>query len=308
MTKIKKVLDEQVAAKEKTILDENTIEYKLDENGVPVLDEDGNKIVVEKFEKMEKGDKKDDEEDDEEDDDDDPKKDKKEKVDVKESLSKIFAKTTISEEVASDLETLFNAAVDEKVKAKVDVIESEAVEQAVEVIKDLEERVDKYISYVAEEWLSENEVAIESGIQLEVSENLISGLKTIFEDSYVVVPESKVDLVKEAEDTIDNLLSSVDEQKEQNEALQTEINSIKSYSIVAEMTGEFTDTQKEKLGTLIESVEYKDDADYKVKVGVIVESYFNKKAESKDSENLDEETEVKPNDDRMAMYLKYRKR
>lgn len=298
MDKIKKVLDEKITDKEAKILSEGEVKYKLDEKGDPVLDEKGDPIVVdEKKDEKDMKDKKDmkgDEDDDDDEDDD--------KMDVKESLSKIFAKAEISEEIVSDLETLFNAAVDEKFNSKVKELEVSQQNDFRTVVEELESKVDKYISYVAEEWLKENEIEIETGIKVEISENLVQGLKTIFEDSYVEVPESKIDLIKEAEETIDNLLTAVDEEKARTATLQAEVNDIKSKKIVDEMSSDMTDIQKEKLGTLTDSIEYKDDSDYRDKIGVVIESYFNKKDDIK-KENL-HENDGAPND-RMSMYVNH---
>lgn len=311
MEKIQKILDEKVEDKKEVIIDEAVVEYVLDEEGQPELDEDGNKIVLDEKKEnpfAKKDDKKEDDDSDDSEDSDD-KKDKKDKkddeVDVKEDLEKIFAKTEIDPEIKEALETLFNVAVDQKVVEKYAVLEDTQTQYMNELVEDVEQRVDKYVSYVAEEWLKENEVEIETGIKVEISENLIGSLKGIFEDSYVEVPESKVDLVKEAEETIDSLLTSIDEGKEQIGTLQIELHKIKATKIVDEMSSEMTDTQKEKLGTLIDSVEYMNDSDYTEKVKVVIESYFNEKVEDKEDKTiLDEEVKTGELSDRMASYVK----
>jgi hypothetical protein len=198
------------------------------------------------------------------------------------------------------------AAVDEKVKEKTSILESELEAEIVVFVSEMETKVDKYLTYTAEEWLKENEVEIETGIKIEISENLINGLKGIFEDSYVEVPESKINLVKEAEETIDSLLSSIDENKVKIDELQVELNSIKSSKIVDEAAKEMTDTQKEKLGTLIESIEYTDDKEYKNKIQVVIENYFNQKPE-----DINEDVKVPKSsvmNERMEMYKKHLKK
>lgn len=302
--KIRKILDEKVAEKETVLIDEVT----LDEKGNPFAKKDDSKSDDKE------DDKSDDEDDDESDDEDDGEKDdkmdkKKDKVDVKESLAKIFAKANISEDLFTDLETLFNAAVTEKISEKSEEYEAYQTEEIAKLVEEFEGRVDKYLSYVAEEWLKENEVEIETGIKVEIAENLVTSMKTIFEDSYVEIPESKVDLVKEAEETIDSLLSTIDEGKEKYDALQLELNGIKSKKIVDELSSEMTETQKEKLGTLVDSIEFTDESNYKDKVSVIIENYFNTKVDEKLDEKQDEKVDDKSKSakptDRMAAYVSH---
>lgn len=295
MDKIKAVLDEKVADQEKELLD------NLDEKKDNPFDKKDKKDDEKDSEDMKDG-KKDDMDEEEEMDD-----EKKDKVDVKEDLAKILAKADIDEAIVAELTTLFAVAVDEKVAVKYSALEATEIQYMDEMVEELEARVDKYISYAAEEWLKENEVEVEAGIKVEISENLISSLKGVFEDSYVEVPDSKVDLVKEAEETIDGLLNTIDENKAANEALEAELNGMKTKTIVDEMSTEMTDTQKEKLGTLTDSIEYENDSDYKAKVSVIIENYFGEgKTEDKKDESLNEDkkTEGDVPADRMAMYVK----
>lgn len=300
MDKIKKVLDEKVEDKEKDLLDNLDEDKTVDEKKDNPFDKKGDK------DDKDSEDTKDGKKDDMKDDDDD-KKDKKEKVDVKESLSKILAKAKIDESLVVELTTLFSAAVDEKVAAEYAKLEAKETEYMDEMVEELEARVDKYVSYAAEEWLKENEVEVEAGIKVEISENLIASMKGIFEDSYVEVPDSKVDLVKEAEETIDSLLNTIDENKAEIETVQAELNGMKTKTIVDEMSVEMTDTQKEKLATLTDSIEYENDSDYTEKVKVIIENYFGSgKTEDKKDKDLNEDKKAEDGtDDLMSLYVKH---
>lgn len=298
--KIEKVLSEKIKDSEKEILDkvDEDVKYKLDEDGNQVLDENGDPILDEEK------DMDDEKDDDDEKEDDDDKEDKK---DMKESLKAIFDKAKIDESVVDELETLFGVVVAERVKEEVSALEESHKAEYEVFVEDLETRVDKYISYVAEEWFKANEIAVESGIKVEISEGLIAGIKNVFEESYVEIPEDKVDIVAEAEETIDNLLSAVDEEKAKSADLQTQLDEIKSKKIVDELASDMTDTQREKLGTLIDSIEYKDDSDYTEKVGIVIENFFNK-SEKDSTEQLDESTDTDDKDDRMSMYVSHLKK
>lgn len=246
--------------------------YVIDVDG-NLLDEDGNIIDEQDME----------DDDDDEDEEYKDKKKKKEKVKVKESLEKVFSKLELDEDTTQELETLFNTCVAEAVDDYKDTLEEANEIYIDEFITEAEKNIDTYLSYVAKEWLEENEVAVESGIKVEISENLINGMHTLFTENYVEVPESKVDLIGEAEETIDSLIEKLDKSQDKTIELQEEINKMKSQNIVDELAIDLTESQKEKLGTLIDSIEYKDDDDYKKRVGIVIENYFS------DSDELDED-------------------
>lgn len=291
---IKKKVEAKIAAKKALLTEEEIVltdEEKegLDESQIAELLEAKKKMKEEEDDKeCDKDDKEDDKdmEDDEEDD---------EEVDVDESLAKIFADAKIDESVQKDLVTLFNVVVAEKVIAKCDEMSEKYEQQFNESIQQIEDNVDKYISFVADEWIKENELQVETGIKVELAESFIAGMRTLFVENYVDVPEDKIDLVAEAEEAIQELTSKLDESTNKTLELTEQIATLKKVAVINEITTELTETQKEKLGTLIDSIEYKDDDTYKNQVQLVIEKYF--VVEPK--EELKEEVL----DDRMKMYL-----
>jgi hypothetical protein len=235
-----------------------------------------------------------DDEEDEEDDD--------EEVDVEESLKTIFASTSLDESLKKDLITLFKVALDEKSIKKCSEMSEKYETEFEEAITLMEDNIDKYISFVATQWLQENELQVESGIKLEIAENFLAGMRDLFVENYVEVPEAKVDLIEEAEETIAELSAKIDESINMNLALTEEINSMKKEKVISEIAVGLTDTEKDKLTSLLESVEYKDDDNYKGQVTLVMEKYF-KAGEKKEDEKLDENT-----DPRMSNYLKFYKK
>jgi hypothetical protein len=232
---------------------------------------------------------------------DDDMEDDEEEVDVDESLAKIFTSATLDESIKKDLKVLFNVAVAEAVTKKCNGLAEKYEAEYTEAISTIEENVDKYITFVANEWIKENELQVETGIKVDLAESFLAGMRDLFVENYVDVPEDKVDLVAEAEEVIAELNTKIDEQANATLALQEEITSLKTKNIINEVSSELTETEKEKLGTLIDSIEYKDDSSYKEQVTLVIEKYFSKDGkEPKNEEKLGESSK----DPRMAMYLK----
>lgn len=291
LDKIKTKLEESIAAEKAALLEDKEIE--LTEEEMEGLTEE--EIVALKEAKKKSMKDGDDEMDDEEDDEMDDEED--DEVDVKESLAKIFADAKLDEKVMSDLETLFNVVVTEKVTKKCGELSDKYESELEEALQSMQESINKYISYTADEWLKENEIAVEKGIRQEISENLIIGLRDLFVENYVDVPEDKVDIVAEAETAIEDLTKKLDESKNETLVLKDEINKMKAEKIVDEVTTEMTDTEKAKFSELIAEIKYEDDLKYKEKILLVVETYFKDKATT-------EETKPVVNE-RMEMYLKH---
>jgi len=285
---IKKKLQESLDEEKLAILE--AVEVELTEEEMEGLSEEEIAALIEAKKKEMK------EEDDEEDDDDDD-----EEIDVKESLAKIFEGAKIDEKVKSDLETLFNAVVAEKVIRKCDELSDKYESELEEALEKIEESIDKYISYVADEWMNENELAVEKGIRQEISENVLAGIRNLFVENYIDVPEEKIDLVAEAEDTIEELTSKLDETTNTILSLKKEIDEMKTEKIVNELATELTETEKEKLSDLISEFKYEDDSSYKEKVSLVIEKYFGK---PEDKEKIDE-SKI---DDRMKLYINHFKK
>jgi hypothetical protein len=287
---IKKKVEQKIAAKKALLTEEETVLTDEEKEG---LDEAAIAELIEAKKKMKE--EEDDKECDDEEDKKDDEEDDDEEVDVDESLAKIFADAKIDESVQKDLTTLFNVVVAEKVIAKCDEMSEKYEQQFNESIQAIEDNVDKYISFVADEWIKENELQVETGIKVELAESFITGMRNLFVENYVDVPEDKIDLVAEAEETIQELTSKLDESTNKTLELTEQINTLKKVAVINEISSELTETQKEKLGTLIDSIEYKDDDTYKNQVQLVIEKYF--VVEPK------EEFKEEVLDDRMKMYL-----
>lgn len=286
---IKKKLQESLDEEKLAILE--AVEVELTEEEMEGLSEEEIAALIEAKKKEMKEEDDDDEEDDEDDD---------EEIDVKESLAKIFEGAKIDEKVKSDLETLFNAVVAEKVIRKCDELSDKYESELEEALEKIEESIDKYISYVADEWMNENELAVEKGIRQEISENVLAGIRNLFVENYIEVPEEKIDLVAEAEDTIEELTAKLDETTNTILSLKKEIDEMKTEKIVNELATELTETEKEKLSDLISEFKYEDDSSYKEKVSLVIEKYFGKPEEKKIDESKI--------DDRMKLYINHFKK
>lgn len=203
--------------------------------------------------------------------------------------------STISEEFKSKATTIFEARVLDRVQQIQEQMETEyasMLEEAVEEIKsDLTEKVDDYLNYVVEQWLEQNEIAIETGLRSELTEEFIAGLRNLFAEHYISVPEDKVDLVEELASKVEELESKLDEEIERGielnkalvESLKTEI----TYTVCEGLT----DTQMEKIKSLAESVEFTTEEEYQEKLVTIRENYFPSGVKKAAEEQLHEEVE-----------------
>ena len=235
-------------------------------------------------------------------------------IEVEDDLSKISEALDLSDENADKARTIFKAAVSSKIEEIKESLESqysEELKSSVEKVKaDLAEGVDKYLSYVAEEWTKENELAIERGLRSEMTENFIDGLKTLFVEHYVDVPEDKYDVMDELANRLEEMEAKLDGEVSQNMAIVEELDTLKRGNVVSEASSDLTDTQKEKLSSLAEGVDYKDEADFQEKIAEIKSAYFPAEGEKVVTETLvvegDNEFEVeqteKSVDPTMAKY------
>ena len=207
-----------------------------------------------------------------------------EKIDVTADVDALVKDEDLSEEFKSKAATIFEAAVNSKVKeAKKKMMagyEEKLKEESEKAKGELVEKVDSYLSYVVEEWMKENELALERGIKGEIAEDFISGLKKLFEEHYISVPDEKYDVLEDQASKIDSLQKKLDEEIEKNVELNKENSESKRASIVAEMGEDLAETSKEKFNKLAEEVEYKNEEDFRAKVSTIKESYFGAKKEA----------------------------
>ena len=195
-------------------------------------------------------------------------------IEIDDDLSAISEALELSEENSEKAKTIFKAAVQSKVqevKEELDAKYQEELKTTVETVKgDLSEAVDKYLTYCAEEWTKENELAIERGLRSEMTENFIEGLKTLFVEHYVDVPEDKYDVIDELANRLEEMEAKLDGEVSNNMAITEELDSLKRGNVVSEASSDLTDTQKEKLSSLAEGVDYKDEADFAEKIAEII--------------------------------------
>ena len=215
-------------------------------------------------------------------------------------LKALFAdEDHLTEEFKVKAAEVFEAVVTSRVSAEISQIEEELTEAAnVEFEAQMEtmvENIDKYLSYVTETWMKENQIAIENGIRTEVTESFIKGLQQVFSDHYIEVPEDKYDVMTEMQTRIDDLTKSLDEQVESNILVQEESISLKKQAIFAKISEDLASTEAEKFATLVEDITYTGMDSYEQKLQVVKESYFpNEKSltEDKLEDTFEAENEV----------------
>ncbi len=202
----------------------------------------------------------------------------------------------LSEEFKEKAATIFEAAINSKVAGIKEELtasyEEKLVEEVASIKEELKDRVDSYLEYVADEWIAENQLAVESGLKEEMTESFISGMKSLFEEHYVTIPEDKYDVIESMVDKLDEMEGKLNEQIEKNIALNRRLAESSADVVFGEVTEGLATTQKEKLATLVENVEFESEADYREKLVTLKESYFpsNAGAQKDKSENLSEET------------------
>jgi hypothetical protein len=213
-------------------------------------------------------------------------------VDVSDDVSALTQDEELSEEFKDKAATIFEAAVKSKLRSEVERIEMEKTQEVAEEINtvrdELTEKVDNYMNYVVEEWMKENEIAIERGLKGEIAEDFISGLKSLFEEHYIDVPDEKYDILGSQSEKIDELEAKLNEQIEKTAELKKSHDVLVRESVFAEVASDLADTEVEKFKSLAEEVEFSDEEAFKTKLDQLKESYFPKAttiAESVDSES-----------------------
>ncbi len=204
-----------------------------------------------------------------------------ETYDMEDDVNALLGGEELSEEFKEKAKTIFEAAINSKVsevKAKLDEEKTAAIEEAVVAHKkELTERTDSYLEYVAEEWLKENQLAVEHGLKTEMTESFLSGMKSLFEDHYVSIPDEKYDVVSTMVEKLDEMETKLNEQIEANVKLNKRLSESTSDVILADVSEGLADTEKEKLATLAEGVEFESEESYKEKLATLRESYFSDK-------------------------------
>ena len=199
-------------------------------------------------------------------------------IEIDDDLSKISESLDLSEENAEKAKTIFKAAVTSKVaeiKEELESQYSEELKTSVEKVKtDLSEGVDKYLTYCAEEWTKENELAIERGLRSEMTENFIEGLKTLFVEHYVDVPEDKYNVIDELANRLDEMEQKLDGEVNRNMDVTEELDTLKRANVIREACEDLSESQKEKLVSLAEGVDFKTEEDFAEKVSEVKNAYF----------------------------------
>jgi gas vesicle protein len=222
----------------------------------------------------------------------------------------VESEATLSEEFKAKTAVIFEAAVKQKLSEEIDRLETEYQQQLDEEIQttksDLVEKVDGYLNYVVEQWMEDNKLAIQSGLRAEIAEGFMDKLKDLFVESYVEVPESKVDLVDELAEANEELEEQVNVATAKSIELAEELEGYKREAVIREASRDLAETQVEKLRSLAENIDFEDEDTFATKVKTIKESYFSKKTtesvidESIDDDAADSEVEVSP---MMEQYL-----
>jgi hypothetical protein len=205
-----------------------------------------------------------------------------------EDLAALFADDeNLTEEFKTRAADIFEAVVTSRVANEVQAIEEELTEQANAEyearVEEMVENIDKYLSYVTEQWMTQNELAVENGLRNEITESFIKGLQQVFTEHYIEVPEEKYDVMTEMQDNIDTLQAKLDEAVQANMDLIEESVSLKKQNIINDIAEDLADTEAERFVALVEDIAYTDAASYKSKLAIVKENYFPKDKVETDS-------------------------
>ena len=234
-------------------------------------------------------------------------------ISIDEDVNALVAGEELSEEFKEKAKTILEAAVKGKVIQIKEVLdaeyESKLLEEVEEIKGALNERVDSYLEYVADEWFTENQLAVEGGLKEELTESFMTGLKSLFEEDYVSLPEDKYDVLESMVEKLDDMEAKLNEQVEKNVALNRRLAESSADVILADVSEGLAETQKEKLASLSESVEFASEESYREKLETLKESYFPSKKSAPTqakSETLSEGVDSSPEtiSGSMASYLK----
>jgi hypothetical protein len=261
-----------------SVKEEEEVEYDEDEELLEAAEkEEEGSEEDQKEDKKEYGKKKPSksEEDDEEEDDED---EMKEEFDIEEDVNALLGGEELSEEFQEKARTIFEAALRSKVSDIKEALEEQyavALAEEVEEIKsELSERVDSYLEYVSEEWFTENQLTIQGGLKEELTESFMTGLKGLFEEHYVTIPEDKYDVLESMVEKLDEMETKLNEQIEKNVSLNKRLSESVADGILDQVSEGLAATQKDKLASLAESVEFESEDNYREKLETLRESYF----------------------------------
>tara|TARA_B100001093_G_scaffold32152_1_gene27917 strand:+ start:124814 stop:125947 length:1134 start_codon:yes stop_codon:yes gene_type:complete len=234
-----------------------------------------------------------------------------EEYDIEEDVNALMGEEELSEEFKEKAKTIFETAINSKVASIKEELEKQYAETYAEEISEakveLAERADSYLEYVADEWFNENQLVIENALKTEMSESFMKGMKELFEAHYVTIPEEKYNVLDSMVEKLDEMETKLNEQIEKNVSLNSRLAEAVAEGILDQVSDGLADTQKEKLASLAESVEFESEAKYREKLEMLRESYFSSKSSSAaKTETLSEGGDVAPAEvtGSMAAYLK----
>ena len=221
-----------------------------------------------------------------------------ESIDVEEDIKALLEGEELSEEFQDKARTIFEAAIKSKVSELKEELSKEfeqaLTEEVASIKEEIEDRSDAYLEYVAQEWLEENQLAVEHGLKTEMTESFLTGMRGLFEDHYVTIPEDKYDVLNSMVEKLDEMEDKLNEQINKNVALNKRLSESTADVILADVSEGLAVSQKEKLASLAENVEFDSEETYREKLGTLRESYFpaNPGTPRNHSENLSEGTEA----------------
>tara|TARA_Y100001937_G_scaffold120999_1_gene179140 strand:- start:753 stop:1898 length:1146 start_codon:yes stop_codon:yes gene_type:complete len=218
-------------------------------------------------------------------------------IDVETDIQALLEGEELSEDFTNKARTIFEAAIRSKIAEMKEQVQSEyednLIEQVQSIKEELTDRVDSYLEYVADEWVAENQLAVENGLKTEMTESFLNGMKSLFEDHYVSIPEEKYDVIESMVDKLDEMEGKLNEQIDRNVALNKRLAESVADVIFAEVAEGLALSQKDKFATLAENVEFESEESYREKLATLRKSYFpeNASVQRDESENLSEETQ-----------------
>ena len=233
-----------------------------------------------------------------------------EEYDMEDDVNALLGGEELSEEFKAKAKTIFEAAINSKISeiraTLEEEYESRIAEEIAEEKEALQERVDSYLEYVSDEWMEENALAIENGLKTELTESFLSGMKSLFEENYVSIPDDKYDVLESMVEKLDDMETKLNEQIEKNIGLNKRLSESVADGILESVSDGLASTQKEKLASLAESVEFESETEYRNKLETLKESYFPGKTSTAKTETLTEGEDVPPAlaTGSMASYLK----
>ena len=234
--------------------------------------------------------------------------------DIEEDVNALLAGEELSEDFQAKARTIFESAINSKVAQIKEQLEAAYVEKFAEEVasakESLAERVDSYLEYVSDEWMSENQLAVDSGLKTDMTESFLQGMKGLFEEHYVTIPEDKYDVLESMVEKLDDMETKLNEQIEKNISLNSRLSESVAEGVLDQVSEGLAQTQKEKLASLSESVEFESEAQYREKLETLKESYFNQKTVSTSaktetlSEGVDSAEGLESHSASMSAYLR----